>query len=567
MSEQQEKPPQGYRVLARKYRPTRLADLVGQEVLVRTLTNAFAGGRLAHAWLLTGVRGIGKTTTARILARALNCVGADGTVDAPVVEPCGRCEHCTAIAGDRHVDVLEMDAASRTGVDDVREIVESARYAPATARFKVYIVDEVHMLSTAAFNALLKTLEEPPAHVKFVFATTEARRIPVTVLSRCQRFDLRRVEAGRMAEHLAAVAGREGAVVEADALALLARAADGSVRDGLSLLDQAIGDAAGGPVAAAAVRDMLGLADRERVFDLLDAVLDGGLARALDLLAAQYAAGADPTVVLEDMLALTHWLTRLKLTPDAAADPGLPDAERVRGRAMAGTLAVAELTRCWQILLKGLSEARLAPAPLQAAEMVLVRLAHAAALPSPAELVRRLEEGRSAAPATPSATPAAAPARPAEGASEPAPPPAEPPAGAPAPAAGAEPQPPGSFAEVAALFAERREPVLHRHLTRDVHLVAFEPGRIALRPDAGAPSDLAARVARCLEAWTGDRWSVAVSDEAGAPSLQEQVDARAAEDAAAAARDPLVGRVLKTFPGATIRDVRPVPNAAGGHER
>ena len=532
MSEQQRGAAGNYRVLARKYRPERFGDLIGQDVLVRTLTNAFAANRLAHAWLLTGVRGVGKTTAARILARALNCVGEDGSIEAPAAEPCGRCAHCVAIGEDRHVDVLEMDAASRTGVDDVREIVDSVRYAPSTARFKVYIVDEVHMLSTAAFNALLKTLEEPPERVKFVFATTEARKIPVTVLSRCQRFDLRRVDAARLAGHLAAVAAREGATVEADALALIARAADGSVRDGLSLLDQAIGDAAGAAVSAAAVRDMLGLADRERVFDLLEGILDGGgLAGALDLLADQYAAGADPSVVLEDMLALSHWLTRLKLTPDAAENPGLPEAERVRGRALAGKLGVPELTRCWQILLKGLGETRVAPAPLQAAEMVLIRFAHAAALPSPADLVRRLEgKGESPAPA------------------------ASPQASAQSPAS------PRSFAETVALFAERREPLLHQHLVNDIHLVRFEPGSIELRAGAGAPADLATRVVRCLESWTGRRWVVALSEEKGADTLREQTSARAAVLAEQAARDPLVEKVLAAFPGAEIRDVRPGEN-------
>ena len=526
---------QGYRVLARKYRPARLADLVGQDVLVRTLTNAFAADRLAHAWLLTGVRGVGKTTTARILARALNCTGEDGARDAPAAEPCGRCEHCAAIAADRHVDVLELDAASRTGVDDVREIIESARYAPARGRFKVYIVDEVHMLSTAAFNALLKTLEEPPAHVKFVFATTEARKIPVTVLSRCQRFDLRRVDAGTLAGYLAKIAEREGTEAEADALALVARAADGSVRDALSLLDQAIGDAAGGAVAEAAVRDMLGLADRERVFDLLESTLDGSLPRALDLFDAQHAAGADPAIVLEDMLALSHWLTRIKVAPELAADPGVPEAERVRARGLAEKLAVPELTLCWQILLKGLAETRMAPAPAQAAEMVLVRLAHAAALPSPAELARRLEGGEGAP-----AAPAPAPGGRAAGAAPKAAPKAA----------------PRSFAEAAQLFADRREAVLHDHLVNDVHLVGFEPGRIELRAEPGAPPDLAARVARRLESWTGERWTVALSDREGEATLKAQDETRAATDAEAAARDPLVGRILEAFPGATIDRVR-----------
>jgi DNA polymerase-3 subunit gamma/tau len=397
----------GYRVLARKYRPTVLGDLIGQETLIRTLRNAFASGRLAHAFLLTGVRGIGKTTTARIIARALNCTGADDQTEAPVAEPCGVCANCLAIAADRHVDVLEMDAASRTGVDDIREIIDSVRYAPSSGRFKVYIIDEVHMLSTNAFNALLKTLEEPPAHVKFVFATTEVRKIPVTVLSRCQRFDLRRVDAERLSAHFAAIAEKESAAAEDGALALIARAADGSVRDGLSLLDQAIGDAAGATITEVQVRDMLGLADRVRVFDLLQAVLGGKLAEALDLLAEQYRAGADPVIVLQDLLELTHWLTRVKITPEAASDPGLPEAERVRGREMAERLGVPELSRCWQLLLKGLKETQMAPSPLESAEMVLVRLAHASDLPSPAELVRSLTD--TPAPATTGGTPAPVP--------------------------------------------------------------------------------------------------------------------------------------------------------------
>ena len=349
--------PAPYRVLARKYRPTDFAGLIGQEAMVRTLTNAIQSGRLAHAFVLTGVRGVGKTTTARIIARALNCVGPDGQ-GGPTIDPCGVCEHCKAIAEDRHVDVLEMDAASRTGVNDIREIIEGVRYRPTSARFKVYIIDEVHMLSTAAFNALLKTLEEPPEHVKFVFATTEIRKIPVTVLSRCQRFDLRRVDIDVLAAHFAGIVAKESAQVEEAALRLIARAADGSVRDGLSLLDQAISHGAG-LVTEAQVRDMLGLADRARVFDLFELVMRGQVAPALDQIGEQYSLGADPAVVLQDMLELTHWLTRLKISPDAADTAGTAsETERVRGRQMAQTLGMAHLTRAWQMLLKGLQETR-----------------------------------------------------------------------------------------------------------------------------------------------------------------------------------------------------------------
>jgi DNA polymerase-3 subunit gamma/tau len=350
-----------YRVLARKYRPATFADLIGQEAMVRTLTNALRSGRLAHAFVLTGVRGVGKTTTARIIARALNCVGPDGQ-GGPTAEPCGRCEHCRAIAEDRHVDVIEMDAASRTGVDDIRELIDGVRYRPTSARYKIYIVDEVHMLSKNAFNALLKTLEEPPPHVKFVFATTEIRKIPVTVLSRCQRFDLRRIDEDALRAHFRAIAEREGAKIADAALGLIARAADGSVRDGLSLLDQAISHADGpNEIGEADVRAMLGLADRTLTFDLVEAALKGDAARALAVLAAQHDAGADASQAVEDALGLVHWLTRIKLAPEAADDLAVPELERKRGRAMAEALPIPALARAWQILLKGLAETRGAP--------------------------------------------------------------------------------------------------------------------------------------------------------------------------------------------------------------
>ena len=392
-------PSQPYRVLARKYRPAAFSELIGQEAMVRTLTNAIRLGRLAHAFVLTGVRGVGKTTTARIIARALNCIGPSGDVDGPTAEPCGVCDHCAAIAEDRHVDVLEMDAASRTGVDNIRELIEGVRYRPTWARYKVYIIDEVHMLSKGAFNALLKTLEEPPDHVKFVLATTEVRKIPVTVLSRCQRFDLRRVGEDMLGRHLNDVADREGARVGDGAMRLIARAADGSVRDGLSLLDQAMARERDGTdadaIGEADVREMLGLADRTVTFDLLDATMRGDAAVALSLMAGQYEAGADPALVIRDLLDLVHWLTRIKVVPGAADGVGVPEAERVRGREMADRLAMAEVTRAWQMLLKGLAEVQAAPLPLQAAEMVLVRLAYAARLPSPAEALKALAAGAS----------------------------------------------------------------------------------------------------------------------------------------------------------------------------
>ncbi|ARJ64895.1 DNA polymerase III subunit gamma/tau [Magnetospirillum sp. ME-1] len=561
--------PTPYRVLARKYRPTDFAGLIGQEAMVRTLSNAIRTGRLAHAFVLTGVRGVGKTTTARIIARALNCVGPDGK-GGPTIDPCGQCEHCRAIAEDRHVDILEMDAASRTGVNDIREIIEGVRYRPTSARFKVYIIDEVHMLSTAAFNALLKTLEEPPEHVKFVFATTEIRKIPVTVLSRCQRFDLRRVEMEVLAQHFEGIAAKEQAEIEAAALKLIARAADGSVRDGLSLLDQAISHGAGA-VTEAQVRDMLGLADRARVFDLLDAIMKGDVATALDQITDQYAAGADPAVVLQDMLELVHWLTRLKVTPDAADQLGASETERVKGAEMAKALSLAALTRAWQMLLKGLGETRGAPNPLQAAEMAVVRLAYAAELPTPAELVEQLR-------ANPPPPPA--PRGPGGGGGggggfgggggadavsghHVGGGPVHGPATAlklqPAPAAEtvALPAMPADFAAVVALFSERREGLIAVQLRTQVNLVSFAAGRIEWRQNGTAGSDLAPKTARLLSEWTGRRWTVSVnSTDPAQPTLAEQEASAELRRRQDAAEMPLVKAVLAAFPGASIEAVR-----------
>ena len=556
-----------YRVLARKYRPTDFAGLIGQEALVRTLTNAIQTGRLAHAFVLTGVRGVGKTTTARIIARALNCVGPDGS-GGPTTEPCGVCDHCRAIAEDRHVDVMEMDAASRTGVNDIREIIDGVRYRPTSARFKVYIIDEVHMLSTAAFNALLKTLEEPPEHVKFIFATTEIRKIPVTVLSRCQRFDLRRVEMEVLEKHFSAIAEKENAQIEPSAMALICRAADGSVRDGLSLLDQAIAHGAG-TVSEEQVRDMLGLADRARVFDLFDAVMKGDITPALKMMTDQYAVGADPVVIIQDMLEMTHWLTRLKLAPESATSAAVSETERVKGGEMAKTLSMATLTRVWQMLLKGLGEVRTAPSPLQAAEMVLVRLAYAADLPSPAEAIESLRNNPpppngggggglpAGAPAggytqaLAQATVNGAPSGPTMMISPGLPQAANAPGNALA-AQGL----PGSFAELAELFMEKREAVLAAELKSSVHLVRYEPGLIEFRPADGTSKDLAQKVSKLLGAWTGRPWLVSVSREQGEPTLrQQQIEAETKRRQDAAAH-PLVQAILTAFPGASIEAVR-----------
>ncbi|MDP6120409.1 MAG: DNA polymerase III subunit gamma/tau [Rhodospirillales bacterium] len=567
-----------YRVLARKYRPTTFTALIGQEAMVQTLTNAIRSGRLAHAFILTGVRGVGKTTTARIIARGLNCIGPSAT-GGPTPEPCGKCEHCRAISEDRHVDVLEMDAASHTGVDDIRELIEGMRYRPTSARYKVYIIDEVHMLSKNAFNALLKTLEEPPEHVKFIFATTEVRKVPVTVLSRCQRFDLRRIDIDTLARHFAAVAKEEGAGITEAAVHLISRAADGSVRDGLSLLDQAIADSGEPEIGEEAVRRLLGLADRTVTFDMFDAVMRGDVTAALDLMAEQYRSGADPAVMLIDMLKLTHWLTRLKVVADAADAPGVPEAERVRGREMAAKLSMAALTRAWQMLLKGLDEVRSAPAPLLAAEMVVVRLAYVAELPTPAEAIKALGQPvpDTPAPKPPAVSTATAPSAPAAadvptGGGEPpqaalaavemAPEAPPEPRLAAQPGDETPPPDPQSFADVVTLAAERKKAILHANLINNVHLVRFEPERVEFRPGEHAPPDLANQLSTFLNTVTDRRWVVTVSREAGAQTLREQEADGKSHAKAAAAKHPVVKAILDTFPGATIADVRGVETPA-----
>jgi DNA polymerase-3 subunit gamma/tau len=551
----------GYRVLARKYRPRGFDELIGQETLVRTLSNAIAANRVAHAFVLTGVRGVGKTTTARIIARALNCIGVDGN-GGPTIDPCGVCEHCLSIAEDRHVDVIEMDAASRTGIDDIRELIEGVRYKPVSARYKVYIIDEVHMLSRQAFNGLLKTLEEPPDHVIFVFATTEIRKVPVTVLSRCQRFDLHRINQDQLAAHFRSVASNESVEIENEAVEIVARAADGSVRDGLSLLDQAIA-LSRGSVSAQQVRDMLGLANRGAVFDLFHAVVSGEIASALEQFRAMYRDGVDPIVVLQDLLELTHWLTRAKIAPDLIKEPGVPEEESVRGAAMAQKLTMPVLTRCWQMLLKGLNETQMAPVPLAAGEMVLVRLAYASDLPPPGDLVRQLQE------TDPKKTPAS-PTPPPSGQPKIVPPPTgvsvtvERKQSAPEPRmeaaqnVAAISQPTRqilSFKDVVALFEEKREGILTTHLYNDVHLVHFAPGRIEFQPGEHAPRDLANRIGRLLSDWTQDRWIVSVSDTSGEPSLADAAQADEKQRFAEADRHPLVNAVKEVFPGATVTKV------------
>lgn len=550
-----------YRVLARKYRPRTFDDLIGQEAMVRTLSNAFETGRIPQAWMLTGVRGVGKTTTARILARGLNYQRADGQgsrdsgskdSSGPTIHMPELGVHCEAIMESRHVDVLEMDAASHTGIDDVRQIIDGIRYSPVSARYKVYIIDEVHMLSEKAFNAFLKTLEEPPPHAKFIFATTEIRKVPVTILSRCQRFDLRRIDADKLVAHLSRICDAEGVRAEAEALAAIARAAEGSARDSLSLLDQAIAHGAG-IVKAETVRDMLGLADRTQVIDLFETVMRGDVPAAFANLRAQYDAGADPSVVLSDLAAFSHVVTRLKLIPEAAKDPSLSEAERSRGLDFAQKLGVRTLSRAWQILLKGIPEVQASNRPIAAAEMVLVRLAYAADLPTPDEALRSLKDGAALPtgnpPPAPRPSPPASSGNMALATSQPRPQPRPEPQGA-APALRLR-----RFEDVVAMAGERRDIQLKAALERDVRLVRFEEGSIELSLAEGGSRTIANDLARTLQQWTGQRWMVALSSEQGAPTLHEQARAAERERKEGAANHPLVQAVLAKFPGAQIVNV------------
>jgi DNA polymerase-3 subunit gamma/tau len=567
-----------YRVLARKYRPSGFADLIGQEPMVRTLENAFELNRIHQAYLLTGVRGVGKTTTARILARAFNyeLPAADGRppVDRPTIHMDALGVHCQAIIDSRHPDVLEMDAASHTGIDDIREIIENARYRPVMARVKVYIVDEVHMLSKAAFNGLLKTLEEPPEHVKFIFATTEIDKVPVTVRSRCQRFDLRRIDAGLLAGHLRKICDLEGVRVEDAALAMVARAAEGSARDALSLLDQAIAHGAaqgGGAIAAEDLRHMLGVADKSRVIDLFEAAMQGDIASALSLLQDQHDGGADPGQILLELAEFTHLVTRLKLAPDAERSSALTEEERRRGLASAQALSVAALTRAFQILMKAVEELRVSPRPLASADMALVRLTHAASLPSPEEALRKLGFGQGA-PDAGSARPAAPPRGPTASLSLA---PAAPRASAPAPAAARPEASPGvmiaDFSALVALAGEKRDLVLKAALEADVRLVRFEQGRIEFELAPGGSTRLPQQLMQKLQDWTGSRWLVALAPTGGAPTLKEQAAARESEKRSGIEADPTVAAILARFPGAAIVGVRsrepePETNHAPGAE-
>lgn len=519
---------QPYRVLARKYRPQSFAELIGQDAMVQTLGNAIERDRLAHAFLLTGVRGVGKTSTARLIAKALNCVGPDGQ-GGPTIEPCGVCEPCRAIAEGRHIDVVEMDAASHTGVDDVREIIEAVRYAAVSARYKVYIVDEVHMLSKNAFNALLKTLEEPPQHVKFLFATTEVNKVPVTVLSRCQRFDLRRIPAEKLAAHFGEVAAREGVEVEPEALALIARAAEGSARDGLSILDQAIAHGPGG-VGADQVRTMLGLSDRGAIRNLLGVILAGDAAGALAALREQYDLGVEPHAVLRGLLESVHGITRTKV--GGALDPAQSAEEREAYADWASRLSYAAVHRLWQLLLKGLAEVHGAPMPLEAAEMALLRVIHASDLPDPGALIEKLASGESL------------PAR--SGASAPA-------------AAGQEPmlEAPPSFEAFADLIETRGKAILAHQLRENYRLVEYGPPSLLLQQAGNVREvkDVEAFVRTLRDATDaifGQKWRVALSDAPAQPTLREQEQAAEAAAKQKVLESPLVKAALEAFSEAEL---------------
>jgi DNA polymerase-3 subunit gamma/tau len=572
------KPAAAYRVLARKYRPATLDQLIGQDALVRTLRNAFAVGRVAHAFMLTGVRGVGKTTTARIIARGLNCIGSDGK-GGPTADPCGVCPNCVAILADRHPDVLEMDAASRTGVDDVREIIEACHFRPIQGRMKVFIIDEVHMLSRNAFNALLKTLEEPPPQVTFIFATTELRKVPITVLSRCQRFDLRRVSQSELLSFFTGIVEKEHVSAEQEALKLIARAADGSVRDGLSLLDQAIAQGAGtqgasdDSVTEVGVAAMLGLSDRAAIFDLFDCLMRGDVTEAIRLSDGMYDRGNDPGLMLRDLAELTHTVTRLKTVKGLEDTLELPEMERTRGVAFAGSLSLSTLSRLWQMLLKGISEVDDAPLRREAAEMVLIRLCHAATMPPPEELLKKLRSGEAAQNAAPVSRVAddgrdaphalMSPSNDGsrrqrvanerwgdigEGPSEPIPL-----ARATAPEG---PQAPRSWRELVAFVKESREATLHGHLCHSTHLVTFSPPLVEVRIDSPAPPDLVKRLQEMLRASFGNEWMVRTAEAQGEPTLAEQSAEIIQLHNRRSSNHPLVQAILGVFPDAELGDVR-----------
>ena len=548
-----------YQVLARKYRPETFSDLIGQEAMVRTLKNAFDADRIAQAFMMTGIRGVGKTTTARIIAKGMNCIGLEGNTG-PTTSPCGQCEHCVAISEGRHVDVLEMDAASRTGVDDIREIIDSVHYRAASARFKIFIIDEVHMLSNNAFNALLKTLEEPPEHVKFIFATTEIRKVPVTVLSRCQRFDLRRIEPEEMIKMLQNLAKLENASISNEALALITRASEGSARDAQSLLDQAISHGAG-ETSVDQVRAMLGLADRGRVLDLFEFIMRGQAKEALNELGSQYSDGADPIGIIRDLAEVTHWVSIIKITPDAADDPTVSPDEKTRGQAFSQSLSMRILTRTWQLLLKALEEISSAPNPMMAAEMAVIRITHVSDLPSPEELVKKLtsthsesegvKKGNSGGSVSNTTSSNFKPTqqtetRPIKN------------EGNTALALDTETldlQYP-TFESVLEIIRKFRDMKLLIDVENSVRLSSYVPGRIEFTPTENAPKDLAQRLGQLLQNWTGFRWAITVVGNCSNETIQEQRNAKDATLKREAKLHPFVKTVFENFPKASIKEIK-----------
>lgn len=554
MSESQKE----YRVLARKYRPKNFDDVIGQEALIRTLRNAIDSGRIAHAFMLTGIRGTGKTTTARLIAKALNYTGPDGK-SGPTTGPTDDCEICRAITEDRHPDVFEMDAASRRGINDIREILDGVRYAPVSARYKIYIIDEVHMLTTEAFNALLKTLEEPPAHVKFIFATTEIRRVPVTVLSRCQRFDLRRIDAATLGDYYGKICEKEGIKADEEALTLIARAADGSARDGLSMLDQAIA-LSQGHVTAQNVKDMLGLADRSLILNLLESAVSGDPSRALEIMEDLYKKGADPSVIIGDLLDLSHLLTKLRAVPSLQATMQVMAKEEMeRASLLAMKMSMPALARVWQILLKGVNEVNFAPVPQKAAEMVVIRLAYAADLPDPADLIKKIKDG-GVIPAMPSAPSGGGGSGGGRGASVMSSSGGGAAVAVAAPAVQVEAKPApiteiASLTDMQAVLQQSGHIMLASQVYLYVHLVKLEEGRLEYRPDPLASQSLAQELTQALKAATGNRWMITVSDAPGQPTLAQA--AKAAEQAKFDAMrvQPLVAQVFDIFPNAQLKAI------------
>ncbi len=542
-------------VLARKYRPQIFSDLVGQEALVQTITNAIEHNRLAHAYMLTGIRGIGKTSSARIIAKGLNCIGVDGKGNM-TPNPCGVCKHCREISSDAHIDVIEIDAASNTGVDNIREIIEGAKYNPVSARFKIYIIDEVHMLSKAAFNALLKTLEEPPERIKFIFATTEIRKVPVTILSRCQRFDLKRLDENILVEHLSRISELEHVTAERDALQLIARAGDGSVRDSLSLLDQAITQF-NSIIKTTDVRQMLGLADRTELFDLFELLMSGKINDALALLESQYKNGADPLVIIQDMLSLTHWLTRVKIMPELAEDTTVPEAERVRGKQMAQTLSMGLLTGLWQLLLKGLNEVKQADNPLISLEMILIRVAYLSELPTVSEVIEDIKKnGIVSANVTSSVQAPTVDVEKKTGLSQPVEQknftqtvPLE-----------STVSKFSTIAEIASFARSVGERMLAYNIENCIRPVSMENFVLTCDFTPETPSQLSGDLVRFLQQKAGENWQIIQKKNAEAQTIKEKKDEKQNLLIHELEKTPVIAQALQSFVGSKVSKVKMIRN-------